>query len=171
MNKNPQLRGLPSAFLCNPCHHFLNRFALEEYILFCLFVCLGRAHCMYNFLCQGLNLCHCYNQSHSSDNTRSLTHCASRELHGIKYSCIIYLATSCRQFLVLASAFGASYNRFFPPSFCLPRIWSPFLVSDLLSYAVWIPRLCVQVLASIGDAACFPFWKIQWLHTHNPRFL
>ena len=36
--------------------------------------------CMKKFLAWGWNLCHSSKQSHSSDNTRSLTHWATREL-------------------------------------------------------------------------------------------
>ena len=36
---------------------------------------------MWKFLDQGLNLCHSSDKSCCSDNARSLTHCATRELH------------------------------------------------------------------------------------------
>ena len=49
-------------------------------LFYFIFIIFGRAHSMQKFPGQGLNL-HCSsNQSHSSDNARSLTHLATREL-------------------------------------------------------------------------------------------
>ena len=47
------------------------------------FFFFGCAHGMWKFLRQGWNLHHSCNQSQSCDNTRSLTHCAARELPSV----------------------------------------------------------------------------------------
>ena len=52
--------------------------AQESFFFFFLWY---HAHGIWKFQAQGSNLCHSSNQSHSSDNTRSLSHWATRELH------------------------------------------------------------------------------------------
>jgi len=49
-------------------------------LLFFFFFFSSPHHSMWTFLGQGSNLYHSYKSSHSTDNTRSLTHSATREL-------------------------------------------------------------------------------------------
>ena len=49
-------------------------------ILFGFVLLCGRAQGMWKFPGHGWNPCHSCNQNHSSDNSRSLTHCTTREL-------------------------------------------------------------------------------------------
>ena len=46
-----------------------------------IYLFIGCAHNMWKFLGHGLNLRHSGNQSHSSDNARSLTQCTTRGFH------------------------------------------------------------------------------------------
>lgn len=64
------------------CHWVATAWA-SHYGLFYLF--LGCACCVWNFLCQGLSLCHSSYLSQSSDNTRSLAHFDTKELLGHYY--------------------------------------------------------------------------------------
>ena len=61
---------------------FLNQFSWKPAVSRCVLFCFvfGHTHNMWTFLSQGLNLHHSSDSIHSSDNTRSLTHCATREL-------------------------------------------------------------------------------------------
>ena len=61
--------------------------------LFICFVCFGLPHSMWKFLDQGWNPCYSSNLSHSNDNARSLTHCATWEL-------IVYVSLSDMKLMV-----------------------------------------------------------------------
>ena len=51
----------------------------NPFFFVCLFVCFGCTHGMWKLLVWGSNPCHNCNQSHSSDNTGSLTSWATKE--------------------------------------------------------------------------------------------
>ena len=58
---------------------------------------------MLKFLGQGSNLCHRSNPSHSSDNTRSLTYCTTRELQKVffKNGDLLYSTGNSTQYSVM----------------------------------------------------------------------
>ena len=70
------------SFLCGVCFHFLDGvfWSKKFYLFFYLFIFFGCTCGIWKFLGQGSNLCHSSDQSCCSDNTRSLTCCAIREL-------------------------------------------------------------------------------------------
>ena len=78
----PNLLGLTSLSYSQPrgplylLPHFFSSFLSS--FLFSFFLC--QAHSMWKFLGQRQNLSHSSDPSHCSDNTRSLTHCAKRDL-------------------------------------------------------------------------------------------
>ena len=87
------------------CHWVATAWA-SHYGLFYLF--LGCACCVWNFLCQGLSLCHSSYLSQSSDNTRSLTCCSTREFLIIIIFFIIYFKVACSCFFLPSCLFRAA---------------------------------------------------------------
>ena len=77
----PSSRHNQLTFCCILSHLTLRQLRpYPVYTLFLFFTFLAVPLACRHFLGQGSNPCHSSNQGHSSDNTRSLTYCATREL-------------------------------------------------------------------------------------------
>ena len=64
---------------------FFSSLSLSFSLFFFCCCCFGHVRSMAKFSSQRLNLCHSSNQSHSSDNAGSFTHCVTRGLPSFKY--------------------------------------------------------------------------------------
>ena len=85
-------------FQMNSLFFFFNDQCLKYHLLFYLFIYLfGHVCRMWNFLGQGSNPWHSSDLSRCSDNVRSLTHCATRELQNTICSYMQFTAYSFRE--------------------------------------------------------------------------
>ena len=92
-------------------------FVLIFYIIL-FFVCvvvivavLGCTHSLWKFPGQGLNTCHSSDLSHSSDNTRSLTHWAIRERLAACFVVCLFCCFVSYIFMATLPAHGCSWAR------------------------------------------------------------
>ena len=66
------------------------KFYYHDFIF--IYFCLDQTCSMQKFWGQGWNLHHSWNPSHSSDNARSLTHCATGELHDLIFKSTLWVS-------------------------------------------------------------------------------